>query len=133
MSNTPTPAEELLYQVAKITAENDSIYEGYGYHGDYSREDFKNDTKEDEYNHYSQAKAIVELFKKELATAHAVGRAEGYKRGLDDMFIEIAHLAEPDERQFNAGDLKTNMDFIHEIRTKLDSADSTGEGEYGKQ
>lgn len=42
-----------------------------------------------------------------------------YKEALNDMFFEIANLAEPDERQPSAGDLNTNMDFIHEIRKKL--------------
>lgn len=44
---------------------------------------------------------------------------QGYKEGLDDMFLEIAELAEPDERQPSAGDLHTNMDDIYEIKKKL--------------
>lgn len=46
-------------------------------------------------------------------------REEAYKSALDDMFLEIAKLAEPDERQASAGDLHTNMDNIHKIRVAL--------------
>jgi hypothetical protein len=41
------------------------------------------------------------------------------ERCLDDMFLEIAKLAEPDERQPSAGDLHTNMDEIYIIRDKI--------------
>lgn len=41
------------------------------------------------------------------------------ERCLDKMFLEIAKLAEPDDRQPSAGDLHTNMDEIHKIRSKI--------------
>ncbi len=40
---------------------------------------------------------------------------------LTDMFLEIAKLAEPDERQSSSGDLHTNMDDIWEIKKRLAS------------
>lgn len=41
------------------------------------------------------------------------------KKALNEMFMEIVELAEPDERQFSAGDLNTNMDDIYAIVQKL--------------
>ena len=55
-------------------------------------------------------------------------RAEGYKEALNDMFDEIYKLAEPDERQPSSGDLHTNMDEMHNIRTKLLSSLKQEEG-----
>jgi len=44
---------------------------------------------------------------------------EVYNKALGDMFIKIAELAEPDERQPNPGELHTNMDDIFEIKEAL--------------
>lgn len=44
---------------------------------------------------------------------------QGKKDGVNMMFAKIAELAEPDERQFGAGDLNTNLDYIHEIRENI--------------
>jgi hypothetical protein len=49
--------------------------------------------------------------------AQATSKAR--EEALDDMFLEIAKLAVPDERQPSAGDLHVNMDDIHEIRKSL--------------
>ncbi len=59
-----TKQVELLYQIAKITAENDSIFEGYLYCDKYSREDFEQDIKLGGFSHYSQAVEIANLLVK---------------------------------------------------------------------
>jgi hypothetical protein len=58
----------------------------------------------------------------------ATALEEQYKKALSDMFLAIAKLAEPDERQLSAGDLTTNMDNIWEIKVKLEKAILNGKG-----
>ena len=53
--------------------------------------------------------------KEELSQAIVKAREET----LNDFFLEIAKLAEPDERQPNPGELHTNMDDIFEIKEAL--------------
>lgn len=65
------------------------------------------------------AENIIDLFRKHSNTIATKSVEESYKKALDDMFLEICKLAEPDERQPSAGDLNTNMDNIHDIRVKL--------------
>lgn len=64
-------------------------------------------------------KDLEEVVSHSLAEARREERIDSYKKALDDMFLEICKLAEPDERQPSAGDLHTNMDDIHSIRTML--------------
>lgn len=64
-----------------------------------------------------------------FATALEEQGIKQYKKALSDMFLEIAKLAEPDERQPSAGDLKTNMDNIWEIKKKLEQALLNGKEE----
>lgn len=61
--------------------------------------------------------------KAEKDLAYAKGKADG----ADKMFLEIAKLAEPDERQFGAGCLNTHLDEIHKIRADLKQTLSKGE------
>jgi hypothetical protein len=62
---------------------------------------------------------FVTFLKKELSTIATKSAEESYKKALDDMFLEICKLAEPDERQPSAGDLNTHINNIHDIRVKL--------------
>lgn len=45
--------------------------------------------------------------------------SEAYKSGMNDLFLKIAGLAEPDERQPGAGELHTNLDDIYKIVASL--------------
>lgn len=60
-----------------------------------------------------------DLIESESLARSKVDRLDSYVEALDDMFLEIAKLADPDEGQFNPGNLETNMDDIHEIRIRL--------------
>lgn len=72
------------------------------------------------------SKKLADFIKQALTKSFEAGQksrekeiADSYNKALGDMFIKIAELAEPDERQPSAGDLHTNMDNIHEIRQSL--------------
>lgn len=53
-----------------------------------------------------------------------MGERRIYKSALDDMFLEIAKLAE-DGEGFRDGEIETHLDEIHKIRVKL--LDNQGE------
>ena len=60
---------ELTYLIARLTALNDSIGEGYcGYYEDYTKEFFQNDTRENKYGvtHREQAEEIIKLIKEKI-------------------------------------------------------------------
>lgn len=81
-----------------------------------SQKDFRNQTPLGKQTSVliAHKKAVV-LIDSILTQATSKAREEA----LDDMFLEIAKLAVPDERQPSAGDLHINMDDIHEIRKSL--------------
>jgi hypothetical protein len=62
--------EDLIFKIAKITAENDSISEGYLYCQKYDRESFELEKKQGGFSHYSQAVEIFKLFASELNLLH---------------------------------------------------------------
>lgn len=57
----------LIYEIAKFTAENDSLYEGYGYCHDYTKIKFIQEYVEDSYHAY-QARIILQIINSKKAT-----------------------------------------------------------------
>lgn len=64
---------------------------------------------------------VLRVERKEQQAKLTLSESRVRGEALTDMFLEIAKLAEPDERQSSSGDLHTNMDDIWEIKKRLAS------------